>query len=105
MQARALWEEARVDYPDDVMVYVQAGIEYGHIGDNVEALEWLTTGMGLALYTGDPESALAQLHALRASCLSALGHQPDELQAHERRNTCEPHKSTPRTTPPSARHA
>jgi len=81
LQARALWEEARVDYPDDVWVYVQAGIEYGHIGDNVEALEWLTTGMELALHTGDPESAIAQLHELRASCLSALGHQLDELQA------------------------
>lgn len=78
-QARTLWEEARADYPDDVWVSVQAGIEYGDIG-HTEALAWLTTGMELALRTGDPESALEQLHPLRASCLAALGRQPDELQ-------------------------
>jgi hypothetical protein len=60
---------------------VQAGIEYLDIGDHTEALAWLTTGAELALRTGDPESALEQLHPLRASCLSALGRQPDELQA------------------------
>ncbi len=80
-QARPLWEEARADYPDDVWVYVQAGIAYGDIGDHTEALEWLTTGLELALRAGDPESAIEQLHPLRASSLSALGHQSDELQA------------------------
>jgi tetratricopeptide (TPR) repeat protein len=80
-QARPLWQEARADHPDDVWVYVQAGIEYSDIGDHTEALEWLTTGMELALRTGDRESALEQLHPLRGSCLSALGHESDELQA------------------------
>lgn len=80
-KARALWEQARSGYPDDVWVYVQAGIEYSDIGDHTEALAWLTTGMELALRTGDPESALEQLCQLRASCLSVLGHQHDELQA------------------------
>lgn len=42
----------------------------------------------LALRTGDPESAIGQLHPLRASCLSSLGHEPDDLQ-HEHGSTYE----------------
>jgi len=79
-QARPLWQHARSGYPDDVWIYVQAGIEYGDMGDHAEALEWLTTGLELALRTGDPESALEQLRPLRASCLSALRRQSDEIQ-------------------------
>jgi tetratricopeptide (TPR) repeat protein len=79
-QARLLWQQARADYPDDVWIYVQAGIGYGDIGDHATALEWLTTGLELALRTGDPESALEQLRPLRASCLSALGCPSDEIQ-------------------------
>ena len=81
-QARPLWQQARADYPDDVWVYVQAGIEYGDLGDHAEALEWLTTGLELALRTGDPEGALEQLRPLRASCLAALGWSADEIQQH-----------------------
>jgi hypothetical protein len=66
--------------PDDVRIRVQAGIGYGDIGDHAGALEWLTIGLELALRTGDPESALEQLRPLRASCLSALGRSPDEIQ-------------------------
>ena len=79
-QARPLWQQARAGYPDDVWIYVQAGIGYGDIGDHAEALEWLTTGLELALRTGDPESALEQLRPLRASCLSALGRPSGEIQ-------------------------
>jgi tetratricopeptide (TPR) repeat protein len=79
-QARLLWRQARADYPDDVWVYVQAGIGYGDIGDHADALEWLTTGLELALRTGDPESALEQLRPLRASCLSALGRLSEGIQ-------------------------
>jgi tetratricopeptide (TPR) repeat protein len=79
-QARPLWQQARADDPGDVWIYVQAGIEYGDIGDHAEALGWLTTGLELALRTGDPESALEQLRPLRASCLSALGRPSDEIQ-------------------------
>jgi tetratricopeptide (TPR) repeat protein len=79
-QARLLWQQARAGYPDDVWIYVQAGIEYGDLGDHAEALEWLTTGVELALRTGDPDSALGQLGPLRASCLAALGRQPDDIQ-------------------------
>jgi len=79
-QARLLWQQARAGYPDDVWVYVQAGIGYGDIGDHAGALEWLTTGLELALRTGDPESAVEQLRPLRASCLSALGRPSDDIQ-------------------------
>jgi tetratricopeptide (TPR) repeat protein len=79
-QARLVWQQARAGYPDDDWVYVQAGIGYGDIGDHAEALEWLTTGLELALRTGDPESAVEQLRPLRASCLSALGRPSDEIQ-------------------------
>jgi tetratricopeptide (TPR) repeat protein len=79
-QARLLWQQARAGYPDDVWIYVQAGIEYGDIGNHARALEWQTTGLELAFRTGDPESALEQLRPLRASCLSALGRPSDEIQ-------------------------
>jgi tetratricopeptide (TPR) repeat protein len=78
--ARPLWDSAKADFPEDVWVYVQAGIEYSDIGDDATALSWLTPGMELALRTGDPESALEQLVPLRDSCLSALGHDADDLQ-------------------------
>jgi tetratricopeptide (TPR) repeat protein len=79
-QARSLWQQARAGYPDDVWIYVQAGIEYCDLGGYDEALDWLTAGLELALRTGDPESALERLRSLRASCLSALGRQPDDIQ-------------------------
>jgi tetratricopeptide (TPR) repeat protein len=79
-RARLLWQQARAGYADDVWVYVQAGIGYGGIGDHAGALEWLTTGLELALRTGDPGPALEQLRQLRASCLSALGRPSDEIQ-------------------------
>ena len=79
-QARLLWQQARTGDPDDVWIYVQAGIEYSELGDHAEALDWLTIGLELALRTGDPEGALVQLRPLRASCLAALGRQADEIQ-------------------------
>ena len=81
-QARPLWQQARAGYPDDVWVYVQAGIEYGDLGDHAGALEWLTTGQELSLRAGDPEGALEQLRPLRAYCLAALGRPADEIQQH-----------------------
>jgi tetratricopeptide (TPR) repeat protein len=44
-QARSLWEQARTDFAGDVWVFVQAGIEYGDLGDHATALDWLTPGM------------------------------------------------------------
>jgi tetratricopeptide (TPR) repeat protein len=78
--ARVLWDTARTDFPDDVWVFVQAGIEYHDPGDQATAISWLTSGVELALRTGDPESALDQLVPLRAACQTTLGQQPDELQ-------------------------
>ncbi|MDN5789258.1 MAG: hypothetical protein L0H25_00115 [Micrococcales bacterium] len=79
-QARPLWAQAHNDYPSDVWVYVQAGIEYADLGDHTTALGWLTGGLELALRTGDPESAIEQLYPLRATALAALGQEPDRLQ-------------------------
>ncbi len=78
--ARPLWEQARTEQPDDVWVYVQAGIEYADLGDDTTALTWLTPGVELALRTGDPESAIEQLRPLRAEVLSRLGRDADDLQ-------------------------
>jgi hypothetical protein len=80
-QARRLWEQARADFGDDVWVYVQAGIEYGDLGDHATALGWLTPGVELALRTGDPEQALEQLVPVRSVSLAATGTTPDDLQA------------------------
>ena len=79
-QARDLWRQACTDFPDDVWIYVQAGIEYGDLGDHGTALAWLTPGMELVLRTGDPESALEQLVPLRAGSLGAAGRASDDLQ-------------------------
>jgi hypothetical protein len=79
-QARDLWRQACTDFPDDVWIYVQAGIEYGDLDDHGTALAWLTPGMELALPTGDPESALEQLVPLRAASLGAAGGASDDLQ-------------------------
>lgn len=79
--ARGLWEHARAGFGQDVWLYVQAGVEYGDLGDPATALTWLTPGIDLALRTGDPESALEQLVPLRAAALSAVGQAPDDVQA------------------------
>jgi tetratricopeptide (TPR) repeat protein len=73
VKARPLWEQAHAEQPGDVWVYVQAGIEYAALGEHATALGWLTPGLDLALRTGDPDSAIEQLHPLRAAALSALG--------------------------------
>src|SRR2546430_433623 len=56
-QARPLWQQARADCPDDVWVYVEAGIEDGDLGDHAAGLGRLNTRLELALRTGDPEGA------------------------------------------------
>jgi len=43
-QGRGLWRQARADFPGDVWICVQAGIEYGDLGDHRVALTWLTPG-------------------------------------------------------------
>ena len=80
-QARLLWQQARAGYPDDVWVYVQAGIGYGDIGDHAGALEWLTTGLELAQRTGGPESALEQLRRCARPACPRSGARPTKFSS------------------------
>jgi len=80
-QARLLWQQARAGYPDDVWVYVQAGIGYGDIGDHAGALEWLTTGLELAQRTGGPESALEQLRRCARPACPRSGARPTRFRS------------------------
>ena len=78
-QARSLWQQARAGYPDDVWIYVQAGIEYSDMGDHAEALDWLTAGLELALRTGDPELLFSSF-VCSTRPAAAFGAQPDDIQ-------------------------
>lgn len=82
-EAAPIWEEVLRDWPDDVWVFNNAGLEYGAIGDHDVALRWLTPGLELAVRTGDPERLVPQLRRLRAESLAALGREPDTLQTAE----------------------
>lgn len=82
-EAAPIWSEVLREWPADVWVFNNAGLEYGAIGEHAVALDWLTRGLELAVRTGDPERLVPQLRRLRAESLSALGREPDELQAAE----------------------
>jgi tetratricopeptide (TPR) repeat protein len=82
-EAAPIWAEVLREFPDDVWVFNNAGLEYGAIGEQEVALGWLTRGLELALQTGDPERLVPQLRRLRADSLRALGRDPDELQQAE----------------------
>ncbi|WP_375503669.1 SEC-C metal-binding domain-containing protein [uncultured Jatrophihabitans sp.] len=82
-EAAPIWDEVLHDWPDDVWVFNNAGLEYGAIGEHDVALRWLTSGLELAIRTGDPERLVPQLRSLRAESLAALGKEPDELQTVE----------------------
>jgi tetratricopeptide (TPR) repeat protein len=79
-EAAVLWAQVRADTPDDVWLYNNAGIEYAHAGDHDTALDWLTTGLTLALSTGDPDHLVEQLLEFRSASLAALTREPDEVQ-------------------------
>ena len=79
-QATEIWEQVKVDTPDDVWLYNNAGLEYADIDDHHTALQWLTQGLQLAMATGDPEDLVDQLADLRADSLAELGLPDDELQ-------------------------
>ena len=64
---------------DDAVRTISDATRSGH-AEGAGALEWLTTGLELALRTGDPEPAVEQLGPSRASCLSALGRPSGEIQ-------------------------
>lgn len=82
-EAAPIWSKVLREFPDDVWVFNNAGLEYGAIGEHEVALDWLTRGLELALRTGDPERLVPQLRRLRAESLSALGRDSDELQLAE----------------------
>jgi tetratricopeptide (TPR) repeat protein len=82
-EAAPIWSEVLDEFPDDIWVFNNAGLEYGAIGKHEVALDWLTRGLELALRTGDPERLVPQLRRLRADSLGALGREPDELQLAE----------------------
>jgi tetratricopeptide (TPR) repeat protein len=80
-EAEPIWAQVRQDTPDDVWLYNNAGLEYADIGDHATALAWLTDGLRIALNSGDPDRLVAQLIGLRSDAMTALGIEPDELQA------------------------
>ncbi|MQA61797.1 MAG: hypothetical protein GEU86_09935 [Actinophytocola sp.] len=80
-EATAIWQEVAAEYPDDVWVHNNAGVEYAAAGEHDTALDYLTRGLRLALDTGDPERLVDQLADFRGRALTALGQEPDALQA------------------------
>jgi len=82
-EAAPIWDAVLRDWPQDIWVFNNAGLEYGAIGEHEAALRWLTPGLELAVRTGDPERLIPQLRRLRAETRAALGLEPDELQAAE----------------------
>lgn len=79
-EAEPIWAAVRNDWPDDVWLYNNAGLEYADVGEHETALAWLTDGLELALSTDDPERLVDQLAELRATSLAAVGRPADELQ-------------------------
>jgi len=78
VEATEIWQEVKVDTPDDVWLYNNAGLEYADIDDHDTALRWLTQGLQLAMTTGDPEGLVDQLADLRADSLTELGRPDDD---------------------------
>lgn len=101
-EAAPIWDAVLRDWPDDVWVFNNAGLEYDAIGKHDVALRWLTPGLELALRTGDPERLVAQLRRLRAESLAALGREPDELQATEPSGPPQPPAGFSAVPPPIA---
>lgn len=79
--AHELYAQVHAEFGDDVWLYNNAGLEYGHAGDPARALAWLTPGLELALETGDPDRLVAQLSDLRREQLAALDRAHDDLEA------------------------
>lgn len=79
-EAIALYEELRVQFPRDVWLYNAGGFDLAEAGEHERALEWLTTGLRLAVDSGDPEELVAQLAEERVRCLQALGRLDEEAE-------------------------
>jgi tetratricopeptide (TPR) repeat protein len=96
-----LFAQVHTEFPDDVWLYNNAGLEYGAAGDPETALSWLSPGLALALDTGDPEGLVAQLADLRREQLEALDQARDELDARAEAFLAEP-RPEPAAWSPSA---
>lgn len=97
--AHALYAQVHAEFPDDVWLYNNAGLEYGAAGDPERSLAWLTPGLALALDTGDPERLVAQLSELRREQLAALDRPHDDLQARADAFLAEPRPERPAWSP------
>jgi tetratricopeptide (TPR) repeat protein len=97
--AHALYAQVHAEFPDDVWLYNNAGLEYGAAGDPERALAWLTPGLTLALDTGDPERLVAQLSDLRREQLAALDRPHDDLEARAEALLAQPRPERPAWAP------
>ncbi len=77
--ADRLYVELLEREPGDVWLYNAAGFAYAAVGDHATALMWFTTGVEIALDTGDPERLVPQLDEARTHVRTALGLDPDDL--------------------------
>lgn len=97
--AHELFAQVHAEFPDDVWLYNNAGLEYGAAGDPTRALAWLTPGLELALDSGDPERLVAQLADLRREALTTLGHEHDDLDARADAFLAQPRPEPPGWSP------
>ena len=97
--AHALYAQVHAEFPDDVWLYNNAGLEYGAAGDHVRALAWLTPGLELALDSGDPERLVGQLADLRHDSRTALGQPRDDLDARADAFLAQPRPEPPGWSP------
>jgi tetratricopeptide (TPR) repeat protein len=77
-QGVALYERLRAEAPEDVWIYNAGGFDFLDAGDHERALDWLTTGLRLAIAAGDPEGLVGQLAEQRRRCLALLGRVDEE---------------------------
>ena len=97
--AHALYAQVHAEFPDDVWLYNNAGLEYGAAGDHVRALAWLSPGLELALDSGDPERLVGQLADLRHESRTALGQPRDDLDARADAFLAQPRPEPPGWSP------
>ena len=64
-EATVIWRQVAGEFPDDVWVHNNAGIEYARAGEHEIAVGYLTRGLELALGSGDPERLVDQLNHFR----------------------------------------
>jgi hypothetical protein len=74
-EATVIRRQVAGEFPDDVWVHNNAGIEYARAGEHETAVGCLTRGLELALGSGDPERLVA---TFSGPALAALGEETDE---------------------------